>query len=388
MILYFLLIILLIYLILVASIKIKLKFWSKQPVFHVYNMFYWMFPPGIINHSLPNKNKYTNFSDIEILTYNQLTEKHLLNFTNIISKHYLNEKEITYSPKINNIKPYFENYQNSCFFGFYKKKGIDSINNNIVSTDDLIGVITSRPLQVYLNNNQFLTYYVDYLCVDKSHRKKGIAPELIQTIEYCHRRHNKKISTSFFKREGSLTLIVPLVIYYTYCFKFNTWNINKSLHASIKLVKITKNNIIYLTSFINQQRSKFKCFINMPVNILIQLIESSNIYVYCLIKSDVVISCYFFRNSCTYYENKKALDCFCCINNTTNIPTFIVGFSLALQKFQSVYSILLMENIGHTTDIIQNIIIKHTPRFVSKTAYYFYNFATRPLKEKDISMLI
>ena len=43
-----------------AFIKIKFRFWSIQPVFHFYNLWYWMFPPGIIDQSIPEKNKYTN----------------------------------------------------------------------------------------------------------------------------------------------------------------------------------------------------------------------------------------------------------------------------------------------------------------------------------------
>ena len=39
-----------------AIIKIRFRFWSKQPVFHFYNLWYWMFPPGIIKHDKPEEN--------------------------------------------------------------------------------------------------------------------------------------------------------------------------------------------------------------------------------------------------------------------------------------------------------------------------------------------
>ena len=54
-------------------------------------------------------------------------------------------------------------------------------------------MITSRPLEVYINSTCFWTYYVDYLCVHKQHRKKTIAPQLIQTHEYFQRHLNKNI---------------------------------------------------------------------------------------------------------------------------------------------------------------------------------------------------
>ena len=53
------------YLIIVAVVvifviiyKLKFPFWSKQPVFHYHNLKYWVFPPGIINHDKPKKNKF------------------------------------------------------------------------------------------------------------------------------------------------------------------------------------------------------------------------------------------------------------------------------------------------------------------------------------------
>ena len=38
--------------------KLKDPFWARQPVFHFHNLWYWLFPPGIIQHSLPIIGKY------------------------------------------------------------------------------------------------------------------------------------------------------------------------------------------------------------------------------------------------------------------------------------------------------------------------------------------
>jgi choline-glycine betaine transporter len=48
------------YIIFVGYSKIRLKFWKSQPVFHCYNLFYWLSPPGIISFDLPPANKYLN----------------------------------------------------------------------------------------------------------------------------------------------------------------------------------------------------------------------------------------------------------------------------------------------------------------------------------------
>ena len=58
MILYALLGVVIIYLLFYAFIKIKFRFWAVQPVFHLYNLFYWIWPCGIIQHGLPPKTKF------------------------------------------------------------------------------------------------------------------------------------------------------------------------------------------------------------------------------------------------------------------------------------------------------------------------------------------
>ena len=38
--------------------KFKYKFWSRQPVFHTYNLWYWINPPGIIEQIIPKIDKF------------------------------------------------------------------------------------------------------------------------------------------------------------------------------------------------------------------------------------------------------------------------------------------------------------------------------------------
>ena len=52
-----------------VCIRLKFGFWAIQPVFHVYDICYMIKAPGIIDDSLPPKNKYTNFKDIETINY-------------------------------------------------------------------------------------------------------------------------------------------------------------------------------------------------------------------------------------------------------------------------------------------------------------------------------
>ena len=369
-----------------AIIKIRFRFWSKQPVFHFYNLWHWMFPPGIIVHDKPEENKYTNLKDIKFINYASLNSIEQESFIKFIQDHYLNTTEVQYKPEKGNIVPYFENTKNS-FFSMYFKKNYDTDNDsNIITKTNLIGVMTSRLLNVSIDNNEFTTYYVDYLCVHKDNRKQGVAQQIIQTHDY-YQRNNTVVPTSFFKREGQLNAIVPLVIYRTYGFNMEYWNKSIDLHPQIKILRINKSNINLLSTFIKQHKNMFSVYVCPDINILIDLIESGNILIFCLMQNTNVLSIYFFRDSSTFYHERRALDCFASINNSLDDTIFIAGISKITKLLKDHYKFLIIENISHNYKIIENIIKEHTPYFVSPTAYYFYNFATRPVLERNVLII-
>ena len=100
-----------------------------------------------------------------------------------------------------------------------------------------------------------------------------------------------------------------------------------------------------------------------------------------------ILSIYFFRDSSTFYHERRALDCFASINYCLDDTIFIAGLSKITKNLKDNYKFLIIENISHNYKIIENIIKEHTPYFVSPTAYYFYNFATRPLLERNVLII-
>lgn len=95
-------------------IRFKYRFWCMQPVFHIYDFHYYIFPPGIIRHELPEKNKYCNFKNIETIEFSMIEDYKIAKFANFVQSHYLRNKENIYLPEKANIVPYFSGRQ----FGF------------------------------------------------------------------------------------------------------------------------------------------------------------------------------------------------------------------------------------------------------------------------------
>lgn len=363
-------------------IKIKLGFWAIQPVFHVYDINYMIKPPGIINDYLPDKNKYTDFKNIDTNVFSQLTPLHVQRLVKIIRFNYLQNKDNIFSPLSENITPYFNGHNDKSLVSFYNEEYfmMDIKKGTTITDKKVIGIITSRPVHIVINNGKknakFTAYYVDYLCVDKTHRKKGIAQRLIQTHHYNQRHINKNIVVSLFKREDELTGIVPLCVYTTYGFPVIKWSKPADLSAEYKLLEINAQNFHHLFQFINNAGKKFDILINTEVSNIIELIKTKNIFVYVIIVDDEIVCCYFFRKSCVQIEKGlEVLSCFASICNC-DVNIFIQGFKISFWKIASenYFGFAAIEDISDNNIIINDIKQKTKPMIISPTGYFFYNF--------------
>jgi hypothetical protein len=364
-------------------IRLRFGFWAIQPVYHIYDICYMFKAPGIICDYPPEKNKYTNFKNIETIIYSELTSVQVQRFVNLIKTDYLQNKHHIFSPQSNNISPYFYGHNVKSFVSFYNEDNhmIDTKKGTMITDKKVVGVMTSRPIYVVINNGnkaaKFFAYYVDYLCVNKLHRKKGIAQQLIQTHHYNQRRINKNIVVSLFKRDGKMTGIVPLCVYSTYGFDVKIWTKPHDLSGEYNLVQVNAQNFYLLFSFIQQYGKKFDIVINTEVTNIIQLVKSKNIFIYSIIVDDKIVCAYFFRKSCIQIEkDMEVLSCFASICNT-NDDLFIKGFKISFWKIASenYFGSCAIEDISDNNIIINNIISKTKPLIITPTAYFFYNFA-------------
>ena len=372
-------------------IRIKYRFWAVQPVYHFYDIYYWFFNVGIIRHELPEKNRYTNFKDIETISADKVSDIKLRDFTDLVQLNYLRNKDNTFIPEKENIMPYFEGHNSATFFTFFWQPNVllDVKTGSTIDAKMLIGGITSRPLTVtiYKTNSpnlvKFDVYYVDYLCVKKGFRKKNIAPQLIQTHEYNQSHMNQNISVSLFKREGELTGIVPLTVYQTAVFDMKNWiKPPDQLHSKTTLLVGDSQNMYYLYNFINTH-THWDITIIPEISNLLSLVKSKNMYIYMLLTDMEIDAIYIFKKTCTNIEKGKELLLLVASMNSQNNPisVFIKGFKNALWAIlldNPGYQYLSIEDISDNNCIIDDIKLKTQPICSSPTAYFFYNFARSP----------
>lgn len=400
MILYILAFVVLIIICFFAYIKVKHRFWAMQPVFHFYDLYYWIFNVGIIRHDLPKKNRYTNFKNVSFLKMSNLLDKsnkQMKQFIFLIQQHYLKNKDNRFHPEWINIVPYFVGHKHPCFVSFYyEPKWIEDVTNKTIIEDKrMIGTMTSRPLQIciYKKNTHDCemldVYYVDYLCVDKSYRKKNIAPQLIQTHEYHQSHTNTDICVCLFKREGEMTGIIPLCFYKTYCFNMRKWTSPFGLPVTMSLLDADSQNVFYAWDFIKETTKTSLSITILPqISNIIELIKTTNLFLKIVMMDQEVQAIYFFRKVCTSVsEGKEVLSCFASVkskhfSNEHFIHSFKVSVASIVKKYK--FSYLTVENISNNDILIQNLCTKSIPEIVSPTAYFLYNFAYQTIPSNKI----
>ena len=390
MILYILGFIILLVILFFVYIRLKYKFWALQPVFHFYDVYYWVVNVGVIRKELPDKNKYVNLKKIKTKCYEDIDELTKKQIALLIKLNYLRNGDNKYEPNIENIIPYFIGHSSKTFWSYFVETEllINNKNGKTIEEEKIVGVITSRPLHVKINSKRkdadFDVYYVDYLCVNKNWRKKNIAPQLIQTHEYNQSYNNRKICVSLFKREEELTGIIPLTLYKTYCFQLNNkfWSTLKVLPAKITILTGDKQNIYYLYNFLNEIKSDWDIIIYPEISNIIELVSTKNLFIKMLVIDGEIEAVYIFRKTCTFIEKgKEAISCITTINKSLSRDEFIQGFMSSLWTIiqeQRIFQYVIMEDISNNTCIINNICARLQPMAISPMAYFFYNFAYNP----------
>ncbi len=373
LIVYFLLGIVILFIVVYLLIRLYIPFWSKQPVFHVYDVPYYFFSPMILSESIPKiDDKYVNMKNI-IVKYGNEENKPIQDvMTTLLREHYLRDKTLNYLPENNNIVPYLELNDVIILYYYY--------------ADTIIGTITLRPIDCILDGNTLYLQYVDFLCVDKGHRKKGIAQQLIGTL-YYYQRHNSYYKVSLFKNEGKQRAIIPFAMYETYRIKLKKIS-NLKLHPEYTFTKVTDKNFYKLYEVFTQIKSDFRYYISVNLTNLLLLITTDNIEMYYLSHKDTILALYYVRNSQCYNEDNKIVKEIYCSYKTAECSKeyFQNGFQILLHKLQADSNECIIENVGHTIELVDwlkssGYILKSNMYLVG---FYLYNYLHSTVDSKEL----
>ena len=377
-----------------AYLRLTYGFWFYQPVFHLYDLRYYLSPCGIVEHDLPERNKFTNLENITTTPFHHIVRGHRVDqFTNFVRTHYLRNRNNRFLPTKTEIVPYFTNHKHPCFVSFYQKPYVLQVKQGKEHIDiqKPYGVMTSRPLQISMHSGKFAgqkmyAYYVDHLCVHKDARKQGIAPEIIQTHYYNQRRANPRIHANLFKREGDLTGIVPVCIYPSVVFHIPSllipfYGASHSSHEEtiLKNVRCIGKNLHFLINFLRENANLFDIQICSDLGNFTELLQTNNYVVEyvvdCSANNDIVCVFFFKKMRVFLDTNQEAISCIASIKKR-GIDDDVFGrmFLRCLHAVNTTCSHIIVEALSHNTILVEECKNVCSVVVESPTAYFFHNF--------------
>ena len=373
------------------AIKVRYKFWATQPVFHVYDLKYYLSPPGIIRPALPEKNRFFHpdirFSEIDGTSSQPA-------FCAFIRRCYMRNGANKYVPDTTHIMPYFGGHFQKCNLSVLEttESLADAKSQRIIQRPKVVSCMTTRPMVCELEDPQgeretFACSYVDYLCVDGSKRGAGLAAQTIYTHEYHNRRRPGMPIVSVFKREGAITGIVPICAYQMEGFDMRAWRPMPPLPANAgKIVRCTPATLYLATDFLRRRaKTDFGLYLGVGDGNLAELMRTGNVYLYLYVDAQgAIASAYFFRHTCTWLsEGAQVLDCFASVRGDTDDARFVHAFKSAVTHLMRTegkrhsYTLLLVENLANNDVIVASLKERTAASFREPAAYFFYNFAYR-----------
>ena len=374
-----------------ATIKLKYGFWGAQPVFHVYDLFYWVRPPGVIEDRLPIATKYVDRINIKTQEFTKMSSQDLKRFCQFIRSHYLRSRGAKYSPTDLQVTTVFANNEYPSYLTTYhSSKTLYDKSGEVMRNPEIVGVISARPLTLTLGEERFPLYYVDNLCVHPDHRRKGVAPKLIQTHHYDTRYKTPEVKVHLFKREGEMTAIVPLVAYFTHMYVLP--DLRKScLPRACSLVKVESTTLRIALEFLRDRCSGYAAVIAAGIPTLAASIANGTLEIYMLMEAHVPIAIYALRDSAVTHGKDKALEC-CASVRSCDDSTFTVGFLEAIRRANKTLRArsLLIECLGDNEALNKLVLASPRMRHLgrSPTAYFLYNYACRSVSPSSTFVLL
>ena len=289
-----------------------------------------------------------------------------------------------------NVQRYLTKHSYPAYLGVYKKhiQATEIVKNKVPEYDNIGGVITAVPMNFTVFKNGQETnihnskanllnylYYVDNLVVHPDYRKKKVPCKLITGLHYKIKEIQTPTLVGLFKRENDRSpFLNRFTSYQSYWFNIEYWFKSKyTLHPSVKLLKISSQNLNLLYSFLVSSKGKyFNCFIYPDISNLIELIDARVYTIYCIMKNDTICAVYCFKLSNTDYILVDSVNA----NSLTDF--FVHGFYYCLQDLFNETHLpnVRLEGLSHCSIISKHVLSINSSIRSSTTGWYLYNYIT------------
>jgi hypothetical protein len=352
-------------------VRLNHPFWSKQPVYHYSDIWLWLTRGKIINENVPIQNSFVNPLRCRTIATSELGHAEKEKICDFIGQNYSARDVFQYKPSVESLFPYISD--NHAYVASWHDR-------------TTLGVLTSRPLNAYLPGiGESKVSYVDNLTVHVGHRKKGVAPRLIQSYlsEIGPLEPNLKIH--FFKREGVTNPIVPATRYIT-----DFYDSEQIVQSGQTVSIIDDNDLHLILTRLKQDLKQHKMSVSCPETDILRLIEAKCIYVLKVTNSENTIDCVLFvRDVPTKDKGGRGL-----LEVYYVLP--LVGQEVKVKCFSALISGLFLirpdfvfsiERIGRLA-LSECKLAAVTPHSECPMSYFFYNYATQTMSAEQAAVFL
>lgn len=370
-----------VYIFIIAAIKVNNPFWNLMPVYHKYDFWRYLYKnPFIFGNII--KTKYYDLLQINSLEYNELTEENIKQIITLLKTHYLGTDNLFYTYDKNKMNNDIIGCDNESIISIYKKQKYELKDGEIRITDaaDIKGCILSKKINLYVNNQIFNSYLLNNICCHRDETNNQIRRNLLYTHIF-NTDNMKKINTFIIKKEHELFKnVVPVSVYESLNYKINFIDKFDMSHLlNTKKIEANQLDVISnLISILSNNNKNFNMCFYPDIGNLKSMISDNHIEIYVLYYKEHALAYYVIRDKFIHDEiqDSERISLISSVNNCPNNNIFFSGFyfilSNIIKKFPQKNNLSIEDN-SHNRDIINIFNQYHTPHSTHQIAYYTIN---------------
>jgi hypothetical protein len=381
LIIYLLIFTIIVYIFIIAAIKINNPFWNLMPVYHKYDFWRYLYKTPFIFGDII-KTKYYDLLQINSLEYNELTDEDIKKIINLLKTHYLGSDNLFYTYDKSKLNSDITGCDNESIISLYKKQKYELIDGEvkITNAEDIKGCILSKKINLYINNQVFHTYLLNNICCHRDETNNQIRRNLLYTHIF-NSTNMKKINTFIIKKEHELFKnVIPICVYNSLNYKINfidKFDITNLL--SIKKIEYNQLDVVnHIISILTKPNKNFDICFYPDIGNLKSMITDNIIEIYVLYYKEHALAYYIIKDTFIHNEvyDTERISLISSINNCPNNNIFFNGFyyilSNIIKKFPQKNDLSIEDN-SHNKDIINIFNQYHRPHSTHQVAYYSIN---------------
>lgn len=373
-------------------IKIKYRFWTLQPMYHNYNIFYKLGKKMRIINTLVPMNRYVNIVDISTVETDKIPDSDRQRVANFVKSNSLLYKGLSYFPKDTDIFPYIESGESPAYVSFYKRPRYLMSDKSIKIDTEYIALLTARPLYmtIYKKHNVPI-YLLDNVAMSEEYAKKDTVNKLLQTHIYNVALKNSKIKVYLMKKFKKPPIVKSLTTFNMLCYNIDKIPKQDNVITKYKIVELGVSNIVLINDFIKNNRDHYSCVIIGGISNMIHLMKTGNIAFMGVLLQTTLIGLYVFKKHCVIHSREKSsFYCGCSLVEKKYHPFIFEYFCQAVKMYSTKYktSYIWLETIGLNKTIEENLTKLQLPIVKKKGYYILHNYISPPVHSRECMFIV